>query len=116
MFQGFQFPKTMLVWFEAHPGMAGWMQAIIAGLAIIAVYFAASMPIRAEAKRRRARADPDALGNATAADTIEPGVHTPTGKTRIGENGSWHGTPECGGREKIGLVPSLRLGNCFEGE
>ena len=25
--QGFQFPKTILIWFEAHPAAAGWMQA-----------------------------------------------------------------------------------------
>ena len=52
MFQGFQFPKTILIWFEAHPGSAGWMQAIVAGIAIIAVYLAATIPVRAEAKAR----------------------------------------------------------------
>ena len=52
MFQGFQFPKTVLIWFEAHPGSAGWMQAIFAGLAIIAVYFVASMSIRDAVKRQ----------------------------------------------------------------
>jgi hypothetical protein len=65
MFQGFQFPKTILIWFEAHPGTAGWMQAIVAGLAIIAVYIAATIPVRAEAARlereRRLRADGLAL-------------------------------------------------------
>jgi hypothetical protein len=54
MFQGFQFPKTILIWFEVHPGSAGWMQAIIAGIAIVAVYFAATIPVRAEAKAREA--------------------------------------------------------------
>jgi hypothetical protein len=65
MFQGFQFPKTILMWFEAHPGTAGWMQAIVAGLAIVAVYIAATIPVRAEAARlereRRLRADGLAL-------------------------------------------------------
>jgi len=28
MFKGFQFPKTILTWIEAHPGTAGWVQAI----------------------------------------------------------------------------------------
>jgi adenine-specific DNA methylase len=54
MFQGFQFPKTILIWFEAHPGSAGWMQAIVAGVAIIAVYLAATIPVRAEARFRAA--------------------------------------------------------------
>jgi hypothetical protein len=54
MFQGFQFPKTILMWFEAHPGSAVWMQAIVAGVAIIAVYFVATIPVRAEAKAREA--------------------------------------------------------------
>jgi hypothetical protein len=61
MLHGFQFPKTILLWFEAHPGTAGWAQAIVAGLAIIAVYVAATIPVRAEASRlereRRLRAD-----------------------------------------------------------
>ena len=43
MFQGFQFPKTILMWVELHPGTAGWMQAIVA------VYIAATIPVRAEA-------------------------------------------------------------------
>jgi hypothetical protein len=54
MFQGFQFPKTILIWFDAHPGSAGWMQAIVAGIAIVAVYLAATIPVRAEAKAREA--------------------------------------------------------------
>jgi hypothetical protein len=54
MFQGFQFPKTILIWFEAHPGSAGWMQAIVAGIAIVGVYLAATIPVRAEAKAREA--------------------------------------------------------------
>jgi hypothetical protein len=54
MFQGFQFPKTILIWFEAHPGSAGWIQAIVAGIAIVAVYLAATIPVRAEAKAREA--------------------------------------------------------------
>jgi hypothetical protein len=54
MFQGFQFPKTILIWFEAHPGSAGWLQAIVAGIAIVAVYLAATIPVRAEAKAREA--------------------------------------------------------------
>lgn len=54
MLQGFQFPKTILIWFEAHPGSAGWMQAIVAGIAIVAVYLAATIPVRAEAKAREA--------------------------------------------------------------
>jgi hypothetical protein len=61
MFQGFQFPKTILTWFEAHPGTAGWMQAIAATIAIIAVYYAATIPVRAEARyrtnERKLRAD-----------------------------------------------------------
>jgi hypothetical protein len=65
MFQSFQFPKTLLLWFEAHPGTAGWAQAIVAGLAIVAVYIAATIPVRAEAARlereRRLRADGLAL-------------------------------------------------------
>jgi hypothetical protein len=65
MFQGFQFPKTMLIWFEAHAGTAAWVQAIIASAAIIVVYFAATIPIRAEAKfratDRRLRAEGMAL-------------------------------------------------------
>jgi hypothetical protein len=65
MFQGFQFPKTVLIWFEAHPGTAGWMQAVVAGLAIVIVYIAATIPVRAEAARlereRRLRADGLAL-------------------------------------------------------
>jgi hypothetical protein len=52
MFQGFQFPKTVLIWFEAHPGSGGWMQAIVAVIAIVAVYFAATIPVRAEARSR----------------------------------------------------------------
>jgi hypothetical protein len=54
MFEGFQFPKTMLIWFEAHPGSVGWMQAIVAGIAIIGVYVAATIRVRAEAKARAA--------------------------------------------------------------
>ncbi len=54
MLQGFQFPKTILIWFEAHPGSAGWMQAIVAGIAIIAVYLAATVQVRAEARAREA--------------------------------------------------------------
>jgi hypothetical protein len=65
MFQGFQFPKTILMWLELHPGTAGWMQAIVAGLAVVAVYIAATIPVRAEAARlereRRLRADGLAL-------------------------------------------------------
>lgn len=65
MFQGFQFPKTVLIWSEAHPGTAGWMQAVVAGLAIVAVYIAATIPVRGEAARlereRRLRADGLAL-------------------------------------------------------
>jgi hypothetical protein len=65
MFQGFQFPKTILLWFEAHPGTAGWMQAIVATIAIIAVYYAATIPVRAEARYRnkenKLRADGMAL-------------------------------------------------------
>jgi hypothetical protein len=65
MFQGFQFPKTILTWFETHPGSAGWMQAIVAGIAIIAVYVAATLPVRAEARyranERKLRADGMAL-------------------------------------------------------
>jgi hypothetical protein len=52
MFQGFQFPKTILLWFELHPGSAGWMQAIVATIAIIAVYYAATIPVKAEARYR----------------------------------------------------------------
>lgn len=52
MFEGFQFPKTILTWFEAHPGTAGWMQAIAATTAIVAVYYAATIPVRAEARYR----------------------------------------------------------------
>jgi hypothetical protein len=52
MFQGFQFPKTILIWFEAHPGSGGWMQAIVAVIAIVAVYFAATIPVRVEARSR----------------------------------------------------------------
>jgi hypothetical protein len=51
LFAGFQFPKTILVWFEAHPGTAGWTQALIAGVAIVAVYIAATIPVRAETAR-----------------------------------------------------------------
>jgi hypothetical protein len=65
MFLGFQFPKTILIWFEAHPGSAMWVQAIVAGIAIIAVYLAATIPVRAEAKvrerDRRLRAEGMAL-------------------------------------------------------
>jgi hypothetical protein len=65
MFQGFQFPKTILIWFEAHPGTAGWMQAIVASVAIVAVYYAATIPVRAEARYReqekKLRADGMAL-------------------------------------------------------
>jgi len=61
MFEGFQFPKTMIVWMDAHSGAAGWAQAVIAGLAIASVYYAATIPVRAEARRldeeRFARAD-----------------------------------------------------------
>jgi hypothetical protein len=61
MFKGFQFPKTLLLWFEAHPGTAGWAQAIVAGVAIVAVYVAATVPVRAEARRleaeRKSKAD-----------------------------------------------------------
>lgn len=28
MFKGFQFPKTILIWIESHPGTAGWVQAV----------------------------------------------------------------------------------------
>src|SRR5260370_30196625 len=38
--------------FEAHPGSGGWMQAIVAVIAIVAVYFAATIPVRAEARSR----------------------------------------------------------------
>jgi hypothetical protein len=65
MFQGFQFPKTVLRWLEAHPGTAGWAQAIVASLAILAVYFAATIPVKAEARYRaqekKLRADGMAL-------------------------------------------------------
>ena len=60
MVEGFQFPKIMMTWMDAHSGTAGWAQAVIAGLAIVAVYYAATIPVRAEAKRldeeRKARA------------------------------------------------------------
>jgi hypothetical protein len=52
MLEGYQFPKTTLIWFEAHPGTAGWAQAVIAGCAIFAVYLAATIPVRADAARR----------------------------------------------------------------
>ncbi len=45
-------PKTILEWFEARPGTAGWMQAVAATIAIVAVYYAATIPIRAEARYR----------------------------------------------------------------
>jgi hypothetical protein len=65
MFQGFQFPKTILNWLEMHPGTAGWAQAIVAALAIIAVYYAATIPVKAEARgrarERKLRADGMAL-------------------------------------------------------
>jgi hypothetical protein len=65
MLQGFQFPKTILTWFEAHPGTAGWMQAVAATIAIIAVYYAATIPVKAEARyranERKLRADGMAL-------------------------------------------------------
>ena len=65
MFQGFQFPKTILLWLEAHPGTAGWMQAIVASAAIVAVYYAATIPVKAEARyrarERKLRADGMAL-------------------------------------------------------
>src|ERR1700722_3574915 len=54
MFQGFQFPKTILLWFAAPPGSPGWEQAILAGVAIIAVYLAAPIAVRAEARAREA--------------------------------------------------------------
>jgi hypothetical protein len=61
MFQGFQFPKTILLWFEAHPGTGDWMQAIVATIAIIAVYYAATIPVKAEfryrAHERKLKAD-----------------------------------------------------------
>jgi hypothetical protein len=62
MFEGVQFPKTMIIWMEAHPGTAGWAQAIIAGAAIGAVYYAATMPIRAETKRLDAERAAKAFG------------------------------------------------------
>jgi hypothetical protein len=65
MFQGLQFPKTILIWFEAHPGSAGWMQAIVAGIAIVAVYLAATIPVRAQAKAREAERRLRAWGLAT---------------------------------------------------
>lgn len=65
MFQEFQFPKTMLVWLDAHSGTAGWLQAIAATLAIIAVYYSATIPVKAEARHqaqeRKLRADAMAL-------------------------------------------------------
>jgi hypothetical protein len=65
MLQGFQFPKAILIWFEAHPGTAGWMQAIAATIAILAVYLAATIPVKAEARyrgrERKLRADGMAL-------------------------------------------------------
>ena len=60
MFEGFQFPKTVLIWMNANSGSAAWAQVAIAGLAIAAVYYAATIPVRAEARRleneREARA------------------------------------------------------------
>jgi hypothetical protein len=48
MFQGFSVSKTILTWFEAQAGPAGWMQAIAATIAIAAVYYAATIPMKAE--------------------------------------------------------------------
>jgi hypothetical protein len=38
MFEGVQFPKTFLVWIEAHPGTAGWVQAVGAISIILATW------------------------------------------------------------------------------
>jgi hypothetical protein len=54
MLDGFQFPKTIFAWCEAHQGTAMWTQAVVAGVAIIAVYVAATIPVRAEARRQKA--------------------------------------------------------------
>jgi hypothetical protein len=65
MFEGFQFPKSIFAWCEAHQGTAMWSQTLVAGAAIVAVYIAATVPIRAEARRqeaeRKLRADGLAL-------------------------------------------------------
>jgi hypothetical protein len=63
-----KFPETgaeLVALLDRHSGVAGWLQAIVAGLAILAVYWAATIPVRAEVRRlereRRLRADGLAL-------------------------------------------------------
>jgi hypothetical protein len=58
MFEGFQFPKTILMWIENHPGTASWVQAVGA-ISIIAttLYIARSdRRDRLLVERRRAEA------------------------------------------------------------
>jgi hypothetical protein len=56
MFEGFQFPKSILVWIEAHPGTAGWLQAVGATAIIIATVHISGADRRERLRTTRLRA------------------------------------------------------------
>jgi hypothetical protein len=53
MFEGFQFPKTILTWIETHPGTAGWVQAIGAITIILATVHIAGADRRDRQRKER---------------------------------------------------------------
>jgi hypothetical protein len=61
MFGGFQFPKTILTWIEAHPGTAGWVQAVGAITIIIATWHIAGRDRRERMRSERLQAEGMAL-------------------------------------------------------
>jgi hypothetical protein len=53
MFDGFQFPKTILTWIESHPGTAGWVQAVGAITIILATVHIAGADRRDRQRKER---------------------------------------------------------------